>query len=402
MALSPPPDCDLAIVGGGIVGATLAAALGRSGLRVAVLEARPQAEVIARSRAYALSVLSSRIFSALGIWDTLRPQIAAFRQIRLSDGDDPGLVQFLPSDLDTADLGYVGEHGVILRALYDFLATCPQVAWYCPAEVLDFERDAAGLHLRLQTTTGEQRLYTRLLVGADGPRSRVRQLAQIGTQGWRYWQSCVTFVLRHQQPRNDVAFECFWPSGPMGVLPLPGDRCQVVWSAPHAEAQALSELPQAEFQATLAQRFGPMLGPVELVSDRRVFPVQLLQSDRYVQPRLALIGDAAHCCHPVGGQGLNLGIRDAAALAQVLKTAAAAGQDLGDLATLRPYERWRWRENWVMLGFTDVLDRLFSNAWPPLVMVRRWSLWGLRRVAPLRRWALRLMTGLLGRQPQLS
>ncbi len=395
-------DCDLAIAGGGIAGATLAAALGRSGLRVALIEARPQAEVVARQRAYALSVQSSRIFTAIGIWAQILPQIAQFRQIRLSDEDHAGIVQFRPADLQTEALGYVGEHGVILNALYDFLATCPQVQWYCPAAVLGFERDANGVAVQLQTEAGEQTLRARLLVGADGPRSRLRQLAKIPTRGWAYWQSCVTFTIRHQHPVNDTAFERFWSTGPMGVLPLPGNRCQIVWTAPHARAQALCDLPEREFLDQLEPRLGGLLGAVELAGDRRCFPVQLMQSDRYVQSRLALIGDAAHCCHPVGGQGLNLGIRDAAALAQVLQAAIAAGRDIGDASVLREYERWRRRENWVILAFTDLLDRLFSNRWLPLVAVRRLGLWGLRRIRPLRLLALRLMTGLLGRQPQLG
>ncbi|NJL02311.1 MAG: FAD-dependent hydroxylase [Spirulinaceae cyanobacterium SM2_1_0] len=392
-------DYDLAITGGGIVGATLAAALGSSGLRVAILEARPLAEVAARQRAYALSVLSSRIFSAIGVWDEILPQIGQFRQIRISDEEYPDVVQFQLRDLGTDALGYVGEHGVILNALYRYLDGCPQVTWHCPAEVLSFDRDVTGVTVQLKTPTGPQSLRARLLVGADGPRSHLRQLAAINTRGWRYWQSCLTFTIRHQQPQNDTAFERFWASGPMGVLPLPDNRCQVVWTAPHAEAEQLRDLEASQFLAKLEQRTGGLLGKLDLVGDRRIFPVQLMQSDHYVQSRFALIGDAAHCCHPVGGQGLNLGIRDAAALAQVLQAAAAQGQDLGDLAILRQYERWRQRENWLILGFTDLLDRLFSNRWLPIVAARRFGLGLLRRVPPLRRFALRLMTGLLGRQP---
>jgi 2-octaprenyl-6-methoxyphenol hydroxylase len=188
----------------------------------------------------------------------------------------------------------------------------------------------------------------------------------------------------------------------MGVLPLSGNRCQVVWTAPHAEAKALKELDEKEFLALLEHRTGGLLGRLELESQRFLFPVQLMQSDRYTQSRLALIGDAAHCCHPVGGQGLNMGIRDAAALAQVLQDAAFRGEDIGDVKVLRRYERWRKLENWTILGFTDFLDRMFSNNWLPLVTTRRLGLWMLRKIHPLKSLALRLMTGLLGRPPQLS
>jgi 2-octaprenyl-6-methoxyphenol hydroxylase len=188
----------------------------------------------------------------------------------------------------------------------------------------------------------------------------------------------------------------------MGVLPLQGNRCQVVWTAPHAEAQALKDLDEKEFLALLERRTAGLLGRLELDSDRLLFPVQLMQSDRYIQPRLALIGDAAHCCHPVGGQGLNLGIRDAAALAQVMQDAHQRSEDIGAVTVLKRYERWRKQENLAILGFTDCLDRLFSNSWLPVVAIRRLGLWMLRRVRPLKIFALQLMTGLRGRFPQLA
>jgi 2-octaprenyl-6-methoxyphenol hydroxylase len=188
----------------------------------------------------------------------------------------------------------------------------------------------------------------------------------------------------------------------MGVLPLSENRCQVVWTAPHAEAQALKELDEKEFLALLEQRTGGLLGHLELESQRFLFPVQLMQSDRYTQSRLALIGDAAHCCHPLGGQGLNMGIRDAAALAQVLQEAAKSGEDIGNVKILRRYERWRRLENWTILGFTDLLDRMFSNNWLPLVTTRRLGLWMLRTIHPVKSLVLRLMTGLLGRTPQIA
>jgi 2-octaprenyl-6-methoxyphenol hydroxylase len=188
----------------------------------------------------------------------------------------------------------------------------------------------------------------------------------------------------------------------MGVLPLSENRCQVVWTAPHAEAKALRELDEAQFLAELEHRTGGLLGRLELESDRVVFPVQLMQSDRYTQSRLALIGDAAHCCHPLGGQGLNMGIRDAAALAQVLQDAVKQGEDIGNLQVLKRYERWRRLENWTILGFTDLLDRMFSNSWLPVVATRRLGLWMLRTIQPVKSLVLRLMTGLLGRTPQLA
>jgi 2-octaprenyl-6-methoxyphenol hydroxylase len=268
--------------------------------------------------------------------------------------------------------------------------------------VVDVEYQDSGVEIKVKVDGTHRQVRSRLVVAADGARSRIRTAAGIGTKGWQYWQSCVTARIKTEKSHNNTAFERFWPSGPMGVLPLSGHRCQIVWTAPHAEANALKELEEKEFLALLERRTGGLLGRLELESQRFVFPVQLMQSDRYIQSRLALIGDAAHCCHPVGGQGLNMGIRDAAVLAQVLQTATQRGEDIGDIQVLRRYERWRKLENWTILGFTDFLDRMFSNSWLPIVMARRLGLWLLRKIRPFKTLALRLMTGLLGRTPQLA
>jgi 2-octaprenyl-6-methoxyphenol hydroxylase len=408
-------DYDLAIVGGGIIGATLASALKDSGLRVVLIEAQAQSAAAAKGRAYAISLLSGRIFKGIGIWGQIQPQITTFEQISLSDADYPGVVQFKPPDLGTDGLGYAAEHRVLLTALQECLHHCQNVSWLCPAEVLSAEYQADGVELEVrgemlastlqpagETDKQTYKIRTRLLVAADGARSQIRQSAGIQTSGWAYWQSCVVATIKPEKPHNNVAYERFWPSGPMGVLPLPGNRCQVVWTAPHAEAKALKELDADQFLAELERRTAGILGHLQLEGDRYLFPVQLMQSDRYILPRLALIGDAAHCCHPVAGQGMNMGIRDAAALAQVLQAAHQQGEDIGDLRVLKRYERWRKTENLTILGFTDLLDRMFSNNWLPLVFGRRIGLWMLRRIHPIKTYALQLMTGLRGRLPELA
>lgn len=398
-------DCDLAIVGGGIVGLTLACALKDSGLRIALLEAKPQSVAAAKGQAYNISLLSERIFRDIGVWDKILPQVAPYRHIRLSDADYPGIVQFYPTDLGTDALGYVAEHHVLLHCLQELLQSCPNVSYLCPAEVVKAEYEADGVELEI-ATDGEisrSKIRTRLLVGADGAKSRIRESAGIRTRGWQYWQSCVVATFKTEKPHDNTAFERFWPSGPMGVLPLPGgNRCRVVWTAPHAEAEALSKLDEKEFIEKLEYRTGGLLGRLELEGSRFVFNVQLMQSDRYTLPRLALIGDAAHCCHPVGGQGINMGIRDAGALAEIIQTAYQKGEDIGDIQILKRYESWRKRENVAILGFTDFLDRVFSNNWLPVVAARRFGLWILRTVPPIKIFALQLMTGLRGRPPELA
>jgi 2-octaprenyl-6-methoxyphenol hydroxylase len=395
-------DCDIAIVGGGIAGATLACALKESGLKVTIIEVQPKAVAAAKRQAYAISLLSERIFEGIGVWDKIQPEIATFDKISLSDADHQGVVHFQPADLGTKALGYVGEHRLLLTALQQFLDDCPNVSWLCPAEVVGVEYPGTGAKIEVKVEGEMRQLRSRLLVAADGSRSQIRHGAGIKTRGWQYWQSCVTAVIETEKPHNNTAFERFWYSGPMGVLPLSENRCQVVWTAPHAEAKALRDLDEKQFLELLEYRTGGLLGRLKLMGQRFVFPVQLMQSDRYTLPGLALIGDAAHCCHPVGGQGLNMGIRDAAALAQVLQEADQQGEDISSLKVLRRYEGWRKRENFTILGFTDLLDRMFSNSWLPVIVVRRSGLWMLRRIPLVKFYALQLMTGLRGRLPQLA
>lgn len=395
-------DYDLAIVGGGIVGLTLACALKNSGLSVVLIEAKPYSVAAAKGQAYAVHLLSSRIFEGIGVWDKILPQIATFRRVRLSDADYPGVVEFQPADLGTKELGYVAEHQALLLPLQEFLHECANVSYLCPAEVVKIEYEPGGVSISLLVGGETRTIRTRLVVAADGARSRIRKEAGINTRGWQYWQSCIVAFVKPEKPHNDTAYERFWPSGPFAILPLPLNRCRIVWTAPHEEAKALVALDDEQFLAELSLRYGDQMGRLELEGSRFVFSVQLMQSDRYVLPRLALIGDAAHCCHPVGGQGLNMGIRDAAALAQVLQSAYNQGEDIGDLQVLKRYERWRKQENLTILGFTDLLDRVFSNNWLPVVVIRRLGLWMLLRVHPLKIFALKLMTGLKGRPPQLA
>ena len=393
---------DLVIVGGGIVGVTLASALKNSGLSIAIVEAQPPEKAVLRRQAYALSLLSGRIFEGIGVWPQIKPHLGKFSRIRLSDADYQKIVAFDEGELGTEFLGYVGEHPQILKSLQDYLTTCENVTWFCPAQVTSVVYEETCATLKLHVNNQEQTLHTLLVVAADGAHSQIRSEAKIKTHGWKYWQSCITFTIQHQAPRNDIAFERFWPTGPMGILPLKDNRCQIVWTAPHAEAKALQESTPEVFLKKLQAHTGGLLGELELISDRLLFPVQLMQSQTYIKPRLALIGDAAHCCHPVGGQGLNLGIRDAASLAQVLQEAQDKGEDIGHLDTLMAYDKWRRRENLAILGFTDLLDRLFSNNWLPVVVVRRLGLWMLVHLPPLKRLALQLMTGLLGKAPSLA
>ncbi|MBD2667098.1 UbiH protein [Richelia sinica FACHB-800] len=395
-------DYDVVIVGGGIVGLTLAAALKGSDLSVLLIEAKTTSVSVTKGQAYAVHMLSALILQGIGVWEKILPNIAKYQQVRLTDGEYGSVVKFQTSDLGTPELGYVAEHQALLAPLQEFVQNCPHVTYLCPAEVVatQYREDIVTVDVKIGDQT--QTIRSKLLVAADGSRSPIRQAAGIKTKGWKYWQSCIVAFVKPENPHNNTAYERFWPSGPFAILPLPENRCRIVWTAPHEEAQALCSLNDEQFLAELGKRFGQQMGKLELLGDRFVFQVQLMQSDRYVLPRLALVGDAAHNCHPVGGQGLNLGIRDAAALAEVIQTAHQAGEDIGKINTLKRYESWRQKENLAILGFTDLLDRTFSNTILPIVIIRRLGLWVLQHVPIVRVFMLKLMIGLKGKTPALA
>lgn len=395
-------DYDLVIVGGGLVGLTLVAALKDSGLQVALIEATPASAAVARGQAYHVNLLASQIFQGIGVWEAMRPGVNPIEQIHLSDGNYPGTVRFGQSDLHTPVLGYVAEHRVLLDALRAFVNQCPNVTYHCPATLVQATYQSDGVELHIQEGDTVTSMWAKLLVAADGARSPIRQQAGIQTRGWQYWQSCVVAFIQPEKSHQNIAYERFQADGPFAILPLPGNLCRIVWTAPKAEAEQLLALEPQEFLARLKQRYGEQMGELSLVGDRSVFQVQRMHSTRYVQSRLALIGDAAHCCHPVGGQGVNMGFRDAAALAEVLRTAHQRGQDIGDLTVLNQYERWRRLENFTILSFTDFLVRLFSNRLLPLVILRRIGLHLMQTIQPIKTLALKLMVGLTGRAPELA
>ncbi|MEL6816088.1 MAG: FAD-dependent oxidoreductase, partial [Cyanobacteria bacterium J06598_3] len=321
---------DVIIVGGGIVGLTCACGLRDSGLRVAVIEAQSAAAAAGRERAYAFSPVSARILQGLGLWDVVGPQLTHFQRVKLSDADYDKAITFRPQHGRQDGRGkavyYSAQHKVLMSALQSAIAAAHNIDYWCESQIIDngqvpITRQGSDTELTVETGGEQHRLHTQLLVGADGARSWVRSLTSIKTVGWKYWQSCITAVLEPEHSHRDTAYEKFWPSGPFAILPLPENRCQIVWTAPHEEARAMLALPKEQFVTELKARYGDDMGELTLVNEPMMFPVQLMQSREYVRPGIALIGDAAHCCHPVGGQGLNMGIRDAIALAETLQRA---------------------------------------------------------------------------------
>lgn len=402
----PDSIYDIVIVGGGIVGSIAACGLAQVGLRVALIEAQAQSYASARGQAYSINLLSAQIFQDLGLWDQIRPHIETYRKVRLCDGNYSKIVNFSASDLnlkglDYDTIGYVAEHRVLLDALQQQLRESPHIDWICPATVTSTTWHSDRASVTLDRDRSPQTLQTRLVIAADGSQSPLRTQANIRTFGWQYWQSCIVAFIQPEIPHQQIAHERFQPDGPFAILPLPNGLCRIVWTAPRAEADRILKLDRADFMTELSQRYGDHMGQLTLIGEPSVFPVRLLHSTRYVQPRLALIGDAAHCCHPVGGQGINLGIRDAAALCETIDRAIQNAEDFASLKTLKRYERWRMIENLWVLGLTDTLTRLFSNQILPIMLLRRASLWILEDIQPVKSRVLRLMQGLTGQAPHI-
>ncbi len=395
-------EYDVVIVGGGIVGNVAACALGQAGLKVAIVEAEAQSIASDRGQAYSINLLSVQVFEDLGLWQRIRPQVETYRSVQLSDGDYRKVVQFSPQDLGRETIGYVAEHRVLLEALQYGLKALPNIECICPATVIETVKKGDRTIVRLaQTSAQAQILSAKLVIAADGSRSPLRQDANITTFGWQYWQSCIVAFIQPEHPHKQTAYERFQPDGPFAILPLPNGLCRIVWTAPRAVADRMLTLNPDDFMTELRSRYGDHMGKLTLVGQPSVFPVRLLHSTQYVKPGLALIGDAAHCCHPVGGQGINLGIRDAAALVNVIQDALTQDKDFATLSVLKQYERWRMGENLVVLGLTDTLTRVFSNKIWPIVIIRRLSLWILQDISPIRSLVLRHMQGLTGKAPRI-
>lgn len=390
-------DYDIAIIGGGIVGLTLAVALKDSGLNIVIVEAQAKSVAIAKGQAYAIHLSSREIWQKAGIWDQIEPQIEPFTTVMMSDANYPHVVKFTPQDLKTDVVGYVAEHRVLLKVLYDTLADAENIRLMMPVKVdqLTVADESAVLNLHSAEKESPTTISARLVVGADGSNSQVRSQAGIQTRGWDYNQACLVATVLPELSHQNTAYERFWPSGPFAILPSNHKECRIVWTVSEQDAKSLlaSDLPT--FTQELQKRYGHQMGQIQVVSERYAFPAKIQQAKDYVRSRIALVGNAAHTCHPVGGQGLNLGIRDADALATVILKTYYRGEDIGNVQNLKPYQRQRKRQNFLSLGFTDVINRVFSNEFVIIQPMRRLGLRLMQWIPFVRINALKFMAGLL-------
>ena len=399
-------DYDILIIGGGLVGASLACAMRESSLRIGVIEAVPLAASRQPSyddRTLALASGSKRIFDSIGCWRDIAPEATPIERIHISDRGHFGITRLTAAEAGLPALGYVVPNRALGMALMKTLQTAKHIDWLCPAEMQDIRLDPASAAVTVRHNETSRALTARLVIAADGAHSAVRAALGIAAERTEYCQSAIVTTVTAGAPHGNTAYERFTDTGPLAVLPLRNDNeCAVVWSAKAGEVQTLLGWQDAEFLAHLQERFGDRLGTFTRLGKRTAYPLVLTRVQEQVRERLALIGNAAHTVHPVAGQGFNLGLRDVAAMAEVLADAVRAGEDIGGLAVLRRYADWRQRDTQITAGFTNGLIRIFSNNAFPLTFLRNAGLIAVDLLPGVKRGFVRVTSGLSGRLPRLA
>lgn len=403
-------DHDIVISGGSFAGLALAIALADAlapGIRVAVVDRtpRPAGGAIPPSdaRATALSAASKRLLSTLGIWRRIEPHAQPVTRIDITDssldsGVRPVHVSYDNTTAADAPATWIVPNAPLLAALWDAVAASASIRVFDGVGATDVTTSA---HAATVTLADGRTLRSALVVAADGRRSPLRDAAGIKVVGWSYPQTGIVTTVAHERPHNGVAVQHFLPAGPFAILPLVGNRSCITWSEDAAEARRILALDDAAFLDEVDLRFGGKLGPLSLVGPRQSWPLDMHLARRFIAPRLALVGDAAHGVHPIAGQGLNLGLRDIAALTEVIAEAARIGLDLGHADTLARYERWRRFDSMVSAATFDGLNRLFSNDWTVLRAVRDAGLGLVDRMPGLKRLLVAEAAGLSGELPRL-
>jgi 2-octaprenyl-6-methoxyphenol hydroxylase len=395
-------DVELLIVGGGLTGLLLAVGCAGAGLAVAVVDRQDPETVLAErfdGRTSAIAYSSRLVFDALGLWSDIAPDAEPILEIRVADNDSPLFLHYDHRELETPTaLGYIVENRILRRLLVERVRSLSNAVFLAPLTVGSVA--SLGLSAVVALSDGRQ-MRARLVAAADGQNSPLRRAAGIRTAEWQYRQTSIVTTVRHERGHRGVAVEHFLPSGPFAILPMTGNRSSIVWTERAELAPRLIDLSDTAFAAELAARFGDFLGAVEPIGPRWTYPLALLLAERYAAPRLALLGEAAHVIHPIAGQGLNLGVRDVAALAELIIDARRLGLDIGERSVLLRYQQWRRFDALILAAVTDGLNRLFSNSILPVQLVRDVGLAVVDRLPPLKRLLMRDAMGTMGDLPRL-
>ncbi len=399
-------DTDIAIIGGGLNGPTLALALAKAGLRVTVIDAleiKTRKNAAFDGRSYALALTSTRLLQGIGVWDAVKDNAQPMLEIKVTDGragdgPSPMFMHFDHAEIEEGPMGFMVEDRHLRRALLDAVTATSDITQMSGETVVSQQVDAAGVTLTLATG---KTLRARLAVGADGRSTGTGERAGIKRIGWAYGQTALVCAIKHEKPHHGIAHQFFMPPGPLAILPLTGNRSSIVWSETAQNAAAINALSDDAYLDVLRPRFGSFLGELSLAGQRYTYPLSLSLAHNMVAPRVALVGDAAHGVHPIAGQGLNAGLRDVAALAEVVADTLRRGEDIGSDSALARYQEWRRFDNTTLALATDSFNRLFSNDNALVRMARDIGMAAVNAMPGLRRGFIREAAGLTGDLPRL-
>jgi len=393
---------DVVIVGGGMVGAAVACCLGDSNLKVAVIEAQTPEPFSADQphdlRVSALSIASKNIMQSVGAWQgVIERRCCPFRRMRV--WETAGDTTFNSDDIRYPELGYIVENRVTQLAFLDQLPNFSNIELLMPQTISKIHYDGSSGEV---TLADGRILQAKLLVAADGGASRVRQTVGLGVTGWDYNQHALVIYIETGYPQQDITWQRFVSTGPQAFLPLTGNHGSIVWYQSPDEVRRLQALPFDQLKQELVAAFPDCLGEVKQILGVASFPLKRQHAQHYVKPGVALVGDAAHMINPLAGQGVNIGLLDAAALAEVVLEAHAKGKQIGDLAVLQRFESMRRHENLKMMTVMDVFYRSFSNDILPVKLIRNFGLGFAQRITPIRNKVMKAAMGLEGRLPKLA
>lgn len=397
---------DILIVGGGLNGPALALALAQTGHSVTIVDALPRGdfeEDAFDGRSYALALASQRLLAQIGIWPRVADDAEAMLEIKASDGHAgegaaPFFLHFDHRETEDGPMGYMLEDRFLRRAFLLAMDEEPRITLINQRRVIAQAADQTGVTVTLEN--GDE-LRGRMLVGCDGRKSGTAARAGIKRSGWDYGQTALVCAIAHEKPHHGIAHQFFMPAGPLAILPLPGNRSSIVWSEKSDMAAAIQGLDESDYIAALQPRFGDFLGEISLAGKRFTYPLNLTIANSFIADRLALVGDAAHGMHPIAGQGLNAGLRDVGALAEVLTEATRRGEDIGSVLVLERYQQWRRFDTATLAATTDVVNKLFSNNNPLLRLGRDIGMGVVAGLPGLRRGFMREAAGLTGDMPRL-
>jgi 2-octaprenyl-6-methoxyphenol hydroxylase len=399
-------DCDVLIVGGGLNGLTMALAAAQGGFDVVVVDTIDPATAAGAEfdgRVFAIAFASCRMYQSLGLWGALERQAQPINDILVTDGHvrggtSPLFLHFDHEEVGDEALGHLMESRHMRAVLTEAVQNHPKIDLRAPAKRMSSEADAYGFTAMLEDGSS---VRAKVCLAADGRNSPLREEAGIKTIGWSYDQMGIVTTVEHEEDHQGIAQEYFLPSGPFAILPMTGRRASLVWTERTDKAKAILALSPELFAKELEARFGDYLGPVKAAGPIWSYPLNLILARSYVANRMALIGDAAHGVHPIAGQGLNLGLRDVAVMAEVLTDAARIGQDIGAFDVLERYQQWRRFDNVSLSLGMDALNRLFSNDLPPVRLARDIGVGIVNKIGPARRFFMRHAGGAVGELPRL-